>query len=223
MAKLDTPVIVAVVVAIILVAVAGYYVATRAPISIVNTTTTLPPKVVSTITSTVPVTTVPPTTTTTTSTTSTSVLPSGAKVLPYDASNHTVFLYITSLSTGTPFNFNGTSNGELHVYIPAGWTVIVYYTNEEAIAHNFNIVQNDTPTPNNVNIEADGKVLLFVGTTSSTYESNGIASGESASGSIALPAGIYWFACGIAGHAESGMWGVIVSSTSVTEPYYVVS
>ncbi|ARM75277.1 sulfocyanin [Acidianus manzaensis] len=157
--------------------------------------------------------------TTTTTTTTTPGLPSGAVALPYDASNHTVFLNIVSLSTGNPFNFNGTSGGQLHIYIPAGWTVIVTYTNQESIPHNFNIVQNSTTTPNNANIGADGKIIFSVGTTSSTYETNGISSGASASGSTSLPAGIYWFACGIAGHAESGMWGVIISSTSITTPY----
>jgi sulfocyanin len=158
-------------------------------------------------------------TTTTTTTTSTSSLPPGAVELPYDASNHTVFLYIASLSSGNPFNFNGTSNGQLKIYIPAGWTVIVYYTNYESIPHNFNIVQNTTATPNNANIAADGTILLYVGDTSSNYQSAGISGGQSASGSIALPAGIYWFACGVAGHAEAGMWGVIVSSSSVSVPY----
>ncbi|AWR96786.1 sulfocyanin [Acidianus sulfidivorans JP7] len=165
--------------------------------------------------------TVTSTTSTTTSSTSTSTLPSGAVALPYDASNHTVFLYIVSLSTGNPFNFNGTSNGQLHIYIPAGWTVIVYYTNQESIPHNFNILQNDTATPNNANILADGKFLLNVGTTSSTYETQGISSGASASGSVVVPAGIYWIVCGIAGHAEAGMWGVLIASTSVTVPYAI--
>ncbi|NON62637.1 sulfocyanin, partial [Acidianus sp. DSM 29099] len=61
MAKADTPVIVAIVIAIILVAVAGYYVATRTPIDI--GTTTLPPSTTVLPTSSVPVTTTTPVTT----------------------------------------------------------------------------------------------------------------------------------------------------------------
>ncbi|EZQ04936.1 quinol oxidase subunit 2, partial [Candidatus Acidianus copahuensis] len=144
--------------------------------------------------------------------------------LAYNAANKTVFLYIVSLSSGNPFNFNGTSDGQLKIYIPAGWHVYVVYTNQESIPHNFNIIANDTPTPNNANVLADGKFILNVGTTSTSYETVGIASGQSASGlSPAIPAGYYWFACGIAGHAEAGMWGVLISSTSVTTPYYVTS
>jgi len=159
-------------------------------------------------------------TTSTSVPTSTSSLPPGAVALPYDASNQTVFLYIASLSTGSPFNFNGTSNGQIHIYIPAGWTVVVYYTNQESgLAHNFLVVQNNTATPNSADVANNGKILLYVGTTASGYQANGLIGGQSASGSIMLPAGYYWFACGIAGHAVAGMWGVIISSSSVTTPY----
>ncbi|WP_423836899.1 sulfocyanin-like copper-binding protein [Sulfuracidifex metallicus] len=34
---------------------------------------------------------------------------------------------------------------------------------------------------------------------------------------------MYWFCCGIEGHAAAGMWGVIVVSSSVTTPYYTTS
>jgi sulfocyanin len=141
-------------------------------------------------------------------------------MLPYDASNKTVFLNIVSLSSAQPFNENGTSNGQLHVYIPAGWTVYVTYTNQESLSHNFVIVQNTTATPTD-DVGQDGKILLYVGTTSSTYLDNGISGGESATGSVSLPAGIYWFACGIESHAAAGMWGVIVSSSSVSTPYAI--
>jgi len=131
-----------------------------------------------------------------------------------------VFLYMVSVTTGTPYNFNGTSNGQLHIYIPANWTVIVYYTNQQSgLPHNFLIVQNNTATPNNADVAKDGKILLYVGATSSTYLFHGPIGGQSASGSIELPAGIYWLACGIAGHAIAGMWGVVISSSSVTTPY----
>ncbi|WP_232616487.1 sulfocyanin [Sulfurisphaera tokodaii] len=160
------------------------------------------------------------TTTSTTSTTTTSSLPPGAIALPYDASNHTVFLYLAALSTGNVFNFNGTSFGKMHVYIPAGWTVIVYFTNEESgLPHNLLIVQNDTATPNSSDVGNDGKILLYVGTTPSSYTANGLISGQSASGSITLQPGYYWFCCGIAGHAVAGMWGVIIVSSSITVPY----
>ncbi|QKR00899.1 sulfocyanin [Metallosphaera tengchongensis] len=160
------------------------------------------------------------TTTNTTSTstsnmTTTSSLPSGATALPYNSANKTVFLYIVASSSGQPFNFNGTSNGQLHVYVPAGWTVLVHFTNQEGLTHNFLIVSNTTATPGD-DVGQDGSIVLAVGTTTSSYLNAGLSSGQSATGSATLPAGIYWFVCGIEGHAAAGMWGVIVSSTSVT-------
>ncbi|MEJ2777225.1 sulfocyanin-like copper-binding protein, partial [Sulfolobaceae archaeon RB850M] len=54
------------------------------------------------------------TTTTTTSSVTSTTSPSGAVPLRYDASNHTVFLTVVAVSSGSPFNFNGTSSGQLH-------------------------------------------------------------------------------------------------------------
>jgi sulfocyanin len=127
-----------------------------------------------------------------------------------------------ALSTGNPFNFNGTSDGQLHIYIPAGWTVIATFVNQEGLTHNLLIVQNTTAIPGD-DVGQDGTIKLYVGTTSSTYLDNGISGGASASGSVALSPGIYWFCCGIEGHAAAGMWGVVVVSSSVTTPYYTTS
>jgi sulfocyanin len=141
----------------------------------------------------------------------------------YDASNHTVFLTVVAESSGNPFNFNGTSDGQLKIYIPAGWTLIITFINQESIPHNVVIVQNDTATPNSADVGSDGNLLAFIGTTSSSYTSQGISSGQSASGSVTLSAGYYWLCCGILTHAESGMWAVIISSTSVTTPYAIIT
>ncbi|BCS92614.1 sulfocyanin [Metallosphaera javensis (ex Sakai et al. 2022)] len=227
MAKIDTPMVVAIVIAIILVAVAAYYIAVRStPINVGNVTTTLPAQNVSVsstsnMTVTTTNTTKTSTNTTSTSTTSTS-LPPGATPLPYNSANKTVFLYIVASSSGQPFNFNGTSNGQLHIYIPAGWTVVVHFTNQEGLEHNFLIIQNTTATPGD-DVGQDGTIILAAGTTTSNYMNVGISSGQTATASAMIPAGIYWFACGISGHAAAGMWGVLISSSSVTTPYAIQS
>ncbi|BBG24784.1 sulfocyanin-like copper-binding protein [Sulfuracidifex tepidarius] len=220
MAKVSTLEVTVIVIAIVLVAVAGYYIAVRStPINLgVSSSTSTAPAITTSLAPTTS-TSVSTSTTSPSTSSSTTSLPSGATMLPYDSSNKTVFLDIVSLSSATPFNFNGTSNGQLHVYIPAGWTVLVTYTNQEGLSHNFLIVSNNTATPGD-DVGQDGTIKLYVGTTPSTYLDNGINGGASATGSVSLPAGIYWFCCGIEGHAAAGMWGVIVSSSSVTTPYY---
>lgn len=161
-----------------------------------------------------------------TSTVITSTTSSSPKTtLRYDANNKTVFITLASLSTGSPFNFNGTSDGSMIIYVPAGSNLYITYINEESgLPHNLNLIANNTPTPNSANIAEDGKILLTIGASSSNYETNGLISGQSASGIYSdIQEGTYWFACGIAGHAESGMWVVLVASSNVTTPYVVIS
>jgi len=144
--------------------------------------------------------------------------------LPYDTTNKTVFITLVTLSSGSTFNFNGTSFGGMVIYVPAGWNIYLKFINQQTLPHNLNLVANDTPTPNSADIASDGKILLTIGATSSDYQTSGIMSGQSASGLYTdISAGIYWLACGIAGHAESGMWVVLIASPNVTTPYVVTS
>ncbi|BFI75630.1 sulfocyanin [Sulfurisphaera ohwakuensis] len=145
-------------------------------------------------------------------------------ILPYNPSNKTVFITLVTLSSGPTFNFNGTDFGAMVIYVPAGWNLYITFINQQSLPHNLNLVANDTSTPNSANIAADGKILLTIGASSSDYQTTGIMSGQSASGLYTdIPAGIYWLCCGIAGHAESGMWVVLVASPNVTTPYVIIS
>jgi sulfocyanin len=162
--------------------------------------------------------------TTSTSTTSTASLPPGAYKLPYNPNNKTVFIYLVVSVVGYQFNYNGTSYGQLKIYVPAGWNVMVILTNEQSIPHNANIVLNNTPTPNNANIAQDGKILLYVGDSPSNYMNNGVPPQGTAVGILDnISAGYYWIACGISGHAEGGMWVDLIASNSVTVPYAIIS
>ncbi|TRM81701.1 sulfocyanin [Sulfolobus sp. A20-N-F6] len=157
----------------------------------------------------------PVSTASTTTTSTSSQLP-----LKYDSSNKTVFLTIVVLTSGPAFNFNGTSNGQLVIYIPAGWSVYVTYINYQSLPHNLILLENNTATPNNADVAQFGKILYIVGATTSNYQSTGISSGQSVSGLWGpLNAGTYMLVCGILGHAESGMWAVVVVSSNVTTPY----
>nr|WP_216604277.1 sulfocyanin [Acidianus sp. RZ1] len=158
------------------------------------------------------ITSVPTSITTTTS--------SSKMTLKYDSANKTVFLTIAVLSTGPTFNFNGTSNGQLIIYIPAGWSIYVKYVNFESLPHNLVLLQNTTASPNNPDVSQFGKILYVWGATTSNYLTSGISTGQEVEGATGpISAGIYMFVCGIEGHAESGMWAVLVSSSNITVPY----
>ncbi|AKA74994.1 sulfocyanin [Saccharolobus solfataricus] len=164
------------------------------------------------------------TTTTTQTATQTVTLPPGANVLPYNPNNKTVFIYLTVTVTGPSFNYNGTAYGQMKLYVPAGWNVMIILTNDQSIPHNANIVLNETPIPNNSNISADGKILLYVGDSPSNFMSNGVQPGQTVIGMLDnISAGYYWIACGIYGHAESGMWADLIVSSSVSVPYSIIS
>ncbi|MEM0290066.1 MAG: sulfocyanin [Metallosphaera sp.] len=142
--------------------------------------------------------------------------------LPFISSNKTVVISLVALSSATPFNFNGTSFGQMTIYVPFGDNIEIKFTNQESLQHNVILVMNDTPTPNAADLASDGKILLYVGTSSSAYTIQGISSGQSAIGFLNdPPQGTYWLACGISGHAESGMWVNLIVSQNVSSPYVI--
>lgn len=142
--------------------------------------------------------------------------------LPYNPSNKTVYITLVSLSSGSIFNFNGTSFGSMVIYVPSGSNLQITYINQESLPHNLNLVKNTTATPTS-NIADDGNILLTIGASSSDYTVNGLLNGQSATGTFNdIQTGTYWLACGIIGHAESGMWVVVVASPNVTTPYVVI-
>ncbi|MEJ2776323.1 sulfocyanin [Sulfolobaceae archaeon RB850M] len=159
----------------------------------------------------------------TTSSVSTTTTSSTSKIiLPYNNATKTVYITLVTLSSGPTFNFNGTSFGQMVIYVPAGWNLQITYINQQTLEHNLNLVQNTTATPTS-DIGQDGKILLAIGASPSDYQYMGLSSGQSATGTYTdIAPGIYWLACGITGHAESGMWVVLIASSNVTVPYVVI-
>ncbi len=101
---------------------------------------------------------------------------------------------------------------------------MVILKNTESLPHNANIVQNNTPIPNSINISSDGKIILYVGDGPSNYYSSGVSSGNEASGMLEnIPAGYYWIACGLPGHAKNGMWVDLIVSSTISTPYAIIS
>jgi sulfocyanin len=211
-------IIISIIVIIVIAALAAYFTVfyKKTPPTTSTTPTSSITKTITTTSSTI--------TTITSNTTSTAALPPGAKELQYNPNNKTVFIYLVVSVTGPQFNYNGTSYGQMKIYVPAGWNVMLILTNYQPIPHNANIVMNNTPMPNNADISKDGKILLYVGDSPSNFMYNGLQQQQTASGILDnISAGYYWIACGITGHAESGMWVDLIVSNSVSIPYYIIS
>jgi len=142
--------------------------------------------------------------------------------LPYDNSSKTVFLYLVTTSGGG-YTYNGTSFGKMKVYIPAGFSLSVKYTNYDSQPHNVVLIRNSTATPNNSDIKNFGTIIVVFGGSPSDYALNIVSGGGSISGtSPQLQAGYYMIVCGVPGHAQSGMW-IDVIAGNYEQPYVVIS
>ncbi|MEM1611553.1 MAG: sulfocyanin-like copper-binding protein [Sulfolobales archaeon] len=147
----------------------------------------------------------------------------GGTKLPYDASSKTVFVTLETVTT--QLDFNGTSGGRLVIYIPAGWNLeITYYNKDPTLSHSVGIIKNTTAKPKSTNPTKDGQLIAWA--PDSSKGESGFIEGIDPGQSTVLKAssvaeGIYWIACGVPAHAVGGMWIVLVSSSSVSEPYYI--
>jgi sulfocyanin len=144
---------------------------------------------------------------------------SGTKVnefLSYDPAAKTVALQLLAAHgpVNGGMNFNGASNGGATITVPVGWTVSWMFKNEDAIPHSAIILPNTMPFPAQPQDPAIPRAytqdvtggLPTNGTDQTTFK--------------ASPAGQYFLACGVPGHAPSGMWINFVVSADAKAPTY---
>jgi sulfocyanin len=144
---------------------------------------------------------------------------SGTKVnefMSYDPAAKTVSLKLFAAhgSVNGGMNFNGASNGGATITVPAGWTVSWSFKNEDAIPHSAIVLANKMPFPAQPQDPAIPRAytndvtggLPTNGTDQTTFK--------------ATTAGQYVIACGVPGHAPSGMWINFVVSADATAPAY---
>ncbi|HXY82112.1 MAG TPA: sulfocyanin-like copper-binding protein [Candidatus Saccharimonadales bacterium] len=152
------------------------------------------------------------------------LVPTKHLVIPYDASNRTVFLsLIAETQSSIPYNYNNTQYGHMIVYVPANWTIDLTFTNQEGITHNAVLIKPDVTIPT-YNLASDGIVIAQI--PENAIEGNFLVSGQSGSVLVTnLLSGTYWIACAMSfptPHAESGMWVILQVSTAVSTPYFTI-
>ncbi len=122
-----------------------------------------------------------------------------AKYLTVSTASKTVTLSLIAglKSSPSPFNFDGTLNGQMVVSVPTGWTLTVKLQNQGVLPHSAAVVANSTSlTP-----------VTASAATANATSGIGTPPGSSASFSWkAGAAGTYAIACLIAGHETAGMW-----------------
>jgi sulfocyanin len=122
--------------------------------------------------------------------------------MSYDPAAKTVSLKLFAAhgSVNGGMNFNGASNGGSTITVPVGWSVSWNFTNEDAIPHSAIVLVNKMPLPAQPQDPAIPRAytkdvtggLPTNGTDQTTFK--------------ASSAGQYVIACGVPGHAPSGMW-----------------
>jgi len=139
--------------------------------------------------------------------------------LSYDAAAKTVALKLFAAhgSNNGGMNFNGGSNGSLTITVPAGWTVSWTFTNEDAIPHSAIVLANKMPLP----AQPQDPAIPRAYTNDVT---GGLSTGKTDQTTFkASPAGSYVIACGVPGHAPSGMWIHFEVSADAKIPAYATN
>ena len=119
-----------------------------------------------------------------------------------NAKAHTVTLTLIAGYKGGGFDFDGDSNGKMVISVPAGYTVIVNFSNRGAAPHSAVV------TLYNKRTSVMGFPLAFPG-AGSPKPDRGIGKGKAQRFSFkATKVGKYALVCAVPGHAVSGMWDV---------------
>jgi sulfocyanin len=137
--------------------------------------------------------------------------------LSYDPAAKTVALKLFAAfnSAQGGFNFNGGSQGNATITIPAGWTVNADVVNKDAIPHSAIVIPDTKPVPS-----APDQPALQRAYTSHLTDGLAPSGGEDTMNFPASPPGNYLIACGVPGHAPSGMYIRLVVSATATAPTY---
>lgn len=118
--------------------------------------------------------------------------------MSYDPTTKTVTLklYAALTSKQGGFNFNGGANGDQTITVPLGWQVNVDVWNKDAIPHSAIIWPDPLPTPQPDNASIGGAYTSQLAPQT----------GHDTMNFKTKTAGKYLMACGIPGHAASGMY-----------------
>ncbi|HTD59549.1 MAG TPA: sulfocyanin-like copper-binding protein [Gemmatimonadaceae bacterium] len=127
--------------------------------------------------------------------------------------NLKVFAAFNSVQGG--FNFNGGSAGSQTITVPTGWNVNIDVVNKDAIPHSAIIIADARPIPN-----APDKPAIERAYTAHLTDGRPAQNSEDTMNFVApTTPGKYLIACGVPGHAPSGMWINFVVAAATAPSY----
>ena len=136
--------------------------------------------------------------------------------LSYIAATKTVnlVLHAGEGSANGGMNFNGGSSGSVTITVPQGWTVLWHFVNMDAVPHSAIVLPDQQPFPSIPQSPAIPRA--YTAEVTAGIPTNGTDDTQF----VASSTGAYVIACGVPGHAASGMWIRFIVSTTAHAPTY---
>jgi len=137
------------------------------------------------------------------------------RYLSYDSSAKSVALTLIAAANSAQggFNFNGGSVGNQTITVPLGWSIDIDFQNHDVVPHSAVVIAAQTPLP-----AVPEKPAFARAYTSHLIDGLPAQTGHDTMRFTADKAGDYLIACGVPGHALSGMFIRFVVSADATAP-----
>jgi hypothetical protein len=116
-----------------------------------------------------------------------------------------------------PFSFNGYTNGGATLTMPPKSTVVINFSQDDGTPHSAEVASGEGPVPN-----AGGDPAIPKAYTNKVVE--GLPQGATDVMRFTAPeSGSYRIACGVPGHALSGMWIWLKVDPAAKSPTFAAS
>ena len=116
-------------------------------------------------------------------------------------------------------NFNGFRDGEFTLTVPAGWTTVVNFVNNDGmLSHSAEVVRDSIPVPLGAVDPAIPRAY-----TKDLEQGIPYGGGKDVMRFTATPPGSYLIFCAVPGHGAAGMWIRLKVDASATAPRMTLS
>jgi sulfocyanin len=143
-----------------------------------------------------------------------------SKWLSYDVATKTVTFALEAGAPGGtsgPFNFNGYASGAATLAVPPGSTVVMNFVNLDGTPHSAALIADTDPMP------SIGGDPAIPGAHTTDVTQGLPQGGKDVMRFTAPSSGSFRIACGVPGHAASGMWMRFKVDPAAKAPSWVTS
>jgi sulfocyanin len=125
-------------------------------------------------------------------------------------------------ANNSALNFNGYYAGDMTLVVPAGWSVDIHFSNNDAMLPHSLVVTKPYAKdafPNTMGVDQ-----VAIPRAYTDNPDQGIPAPKTDTASFtAKPPGDYYFICGASGHGLAGMWTKFEVDPAATAPYITIA